>query len=222
MKFHPDRTSPDRRSRKASPWGNRGQAFVELALVMIVLILIAIGGISMAQMLSTTQRMASVARETGRQISAFDYDTNNMYDVFRMATNMVYPSQFNSDGKIVVSFVKRVAGNDVNNATTSSNDVIRIIGKFYYPSAGGTNLQTLDPLAPNNIVWPSNIPEPYTNSSGLYLVYTNNVGPVTLDMLQLGSTTAVIVEVFYTNRFSNVIRNLGVNPTPYVYEVSVF
>jgi|GEM_PF-5916960 len=226
MNSSPERRLGARHGLLATPVGRSGQAFVELSLVIIVLVLIGIGAISMAQMLSTTQRMASVAREVGRQIAAYDYDTNDMVDVLKMATNIIYPANFGSEGKIVISFVQRVAATDSSDDNSSlpahySNDVIRVNYKFYYPYAS-SNLQALGSTAPNNTLWHSDIPEPITNSSGKYYVFTNNVGPVKLDMLQSASPICVVVEVFYTNRFSSVIRNLGVNPAPYVYEVSVF
>lgn len=205
----------------------KGQAFAELAVMAAVLLVLVFGVIELAKMISMSTRMASVAREAGRTVNAQEYDPDQIDDAFGVVTNMVYPANMQTDGRVIISFVQRVAGSKINFFTTTPSDTNRdylvVIDRFYYPYSG-TNTR----IASTNDTrtsWTTKLPVTFDNSqtgtNRRYVPFSNNVGPVPLNMLLPTSTTAV-VEVFYTNRILTPLRGLGVNLPPYMYDVATF
>lgn len=190
---------------------SRGQAFVELVLVMIVMLLIVFGALQIAKMVSQTQEMASVAREVGRQLASGQYNTNDVPKVLEVATNMISTGGFETNGKIIISFIRRVSGTDTDNDDVSNtNDVLRIQHQFIFPS---TN-------APD---WDSRLTTiPITNGIGKYHVWPDKIGDIHVYMLPLTGSYLAYVEVFYTNVMPQAIRNLGVNADPFIYEKCAF
>lgn len=205
----------------------KGQAFAELSIMMAVLLVLVFGAIEFAKMISMSTRMAAVAREAGRTINAQDYDPDQMDDAFGVITNMVFPANLQTEGRVIVSIVQRVAGSSTSTFITTPSDTNRdyliISDRFYYPYSG-TNTRM---PATNSAVtsWLTKLPETFdnglTNTSRRYVAFSNNVGIVPLEMLLPSGKTAV-VEVYYTNRLNTPIRELGVNIPAYMYDVAAF
>jgi len=197
-----------------------GQALAEFSVIALVMVILAFGIMEFGRMISLSVRMASVCREVGRTFYANEYDTNTIDDIFTVATNMIAPGNLQSNGKMIVTIVERVSGNSTFlTDTNNSNDVLVITNRFFYPYTGNPSV-----AASNSPAWPTRLPTTYSSVVGAdtkLIPFTNNVGPVSLNMLQLNGKTAV-VEVFHTNSTVAPINNLGVNVQPYLYDISAF
>lgn len=193
----------------------KGQAFAELSIILFVLCLLVFGAIEFGRMISLSSRMASVAREGGRMVNALEYDSTQMNSVFQVAQGMIQPANLATGGKIIVSFVQRVPGNSTNLSVASTNDVLIITDRFYYPNTGNTRV-----LAASAPSWPTTLPTAYTNASGKYIPF-QQVGRVTLNLLQVNGMTSV-VEVFHTNTALSFLQNFGVSIPTYLYDAGVF
>ncbi|MFZ5805824.1 MAG: TadE/TadG family type IV pilus assembly protein [Verrucomicrobiota bacterium] len=206
---------------------NRGQAFAELSLIMAVLLVLVFGGLEFAKMISMSNRLTAVAREAGRMINAQEYDSDQITNVFGVATNMIAPGDLANQGRMIVSFVERVSGARtdifVSPPTDTNRDYLIITDRFYYPYSG-TDPRT--PASNNMTNWMTHLPQAFDNGmtnvdDRLYIPFSNNVGPVTLEMLLSTGKTAV-VEVFYSNNVTAPLTNLGINVPTYLYTTASF
>jgi Flp pilus assembly protein TadG len=207
--------------RRISIWyknsGHRGQAFVELGIMVVIFMMMAFGAIEFGRMISLSNKVAAVARESGRMIYAQNYDTNLMTNVFNIATNMIYPGDLRNHGKMIISYVMRVHGTDTNlTVTNNTNDVLIITNRFYYPY--GADITVAASNAPS---WTSHLPSTFSNASGKYIPFTNNELPLPVQAGRLYGVVSV-VEVFHTNSLLTPVTNIGINVPPYLYEMSLF
>jgi Flp pilus assembly protein TadG len=200
----------------------RAQAFVELCLLTTLMIVLAFGAVEFGNMISLSTRMASVTREASRMLNSDDYETNTITNVFNVVTNMIYPSDLRSNGKVIVTLVQRLSGTSTNLATNdpsyagSNRDYIVITDRFYYPNTGNPKVQ-----ATNAPAWNTLLPTNITNGSGKYIPYTNSIGGVNKEMLLLQGKAAV-VEVFHTNKLVAPLNTLGFQLRTYLYDRSSF
>lgn len=148
-----------RRSFRASARGARGASIVELALVLPLLLMIALGVFEFGRIISLELRLASAAREIGRMVvrndviapdPAKDYGENKSEmqgalnsNVFNTNTigQMVNPSEIETKGKVIISVLRRVTadGTVIRTKNTSSNnedeDYILLEYQFFYPAS---------------------------------------------------------------------------------------
>ena len=193
---------------------------MEFAIIVVVLGLMALGVVDFGRMISLSNRVAAVARESGRMIYAMNYSTatNDLDAVFDVATNMIAPGNLNTNGKVIINFVQRVPGNlSILSATNNTNDVLIITNRFFFPYSG-TNFSQAATNAPN---WNSRLPASFTNGSGKFIPFTNNELPVTVEMLKPYDKTSV-VEVYHTNHLITPVGALGVSLPTFLYEMAVF
>lgn len=197
----------------------RGQAFVELCVIMLLLVVLVWGSLELAKVISLTTRVSSVSREAGRMIYAENYDTNIMDDVFNVATNMIAPGNLQSNGKIIISLVQRVPGTYSNLTTTNNtNDVLIIYDRYYYPYASSSNMRSPASNAPN---WATRLPATFSNASSKYIPFSNNEIPVAKESMKQYDKMS-IVEVFHTNQILTPVNSWGLNIAPYLYDRSAF
>jgi hypothetical protein len=140
---------------------------------------------------------------------------------------MIAPANLESEGRVIVSFIYRAAGSLPDFFTSTPADTNRdylvILDRFYYPYSGS------DPRTPASTYvtnWKTKLPEVFDNgttnaSTRRYIAFSNNVGPVTLDLLLPACKTAV-VEVYHTNNVVAPIRAFGVDVPEYLYDVAAF
>lgn len=205
---------------------NRGQAFAELSIMMAVLLVLVFGSIEFGKMISMSNRLTAVAREAGRMLNAQEYDANEIPDVFSIATNMIAPGDLEAQGRMIVSFVQRIPGSRTDIFLTqpadTNRDYLIITDRFFYPNSGDIRV-----AASNSMTnWKTQLPETFDNGQTsvdqrLYIPFSNNVGPVTLEMLLSTGQTAV-VEVYYSNNVTAPLTALGVNVPDYLYTSASF
>lgn len=206
---------------------NRGQAFAELSIIMAVLLVLVFGAIEFGKMISMSNRLTAVAREAGRMINAQEYDADQITNVFAVSTNMIAPGDLATQGRMIISFVQRVPGARTDIFLTAPADTNRdyliITDRFFYPYSGS---DPRTPAADSKTNWETRLPVTFDNGqtsvdTRLYIPFSNNVGPVTLEMLLSTGQTAV-VEVYYSNNVSAPLTNLGVNVPTYLYTTASF
>lgn len=206
---------------------SRGQAFAELSIMMSVLLVLVFGSIEFGRMISMSNRLTAVAREAGRMINAQEYDSDQITNVFAVATNMIAPGDLAAEGRMIISFVQRVPGSRTDIFLTppadTNRDYLIITDRFYYPYVGS---DPRSPAANSKTNWKTHLPEVFDNgqtnvASRLYTPFSNNVGPITLEMLLSTGQTAV-VEVYYSNTVAAPLTNLGINVPTYLYTTASF
>lgn len=195
--------------------GTSGQALIELSLCMVVLVLLVFGSLEYGRKVSLATRMATVAREAGRQLAADSYESDAVPDVFNVCTNMIAPSDLENNGRVIISVIERVAGDDSRLSSSQADDALIIRTRYYYPNTG--SITTAASSGPD---WDSHLP--LTWMSGEDYLPFDEVGPVALEMLARGKKTAV-VEVFHTNDYIfNIESFLNINVADYLYESAAF
>ncbi len=98
----------DRRSRES------GQSTIELAAAAVILMILAWGVIDLGRIVSSSLRIASVAREGARLFVAYEYVstepglegkvTQNVYNPIK---DMLQPDNIATDGVVIVSVIRR-------------------------------------------------------------------------------------------------------------------
>jgi Flp pilus assembly protein TadG len=207
----------------------RGQSFVEFSIVILVLCVLVFGVIEFARMISMTSRIATVAREVARTINSTDYDTTQVASAFNIATNMMTPGNLTTEGRVIVTFIEKVAGTATNILSTShpnyagnTNDYLIMKERHFYPYSGSTtNPVTNDWRVSLESRLGNDMHNGLSGTSRRYTPYLNTVGSVSTGMLAVGGKT-VVVEVFYTNNLSIYLGGLGIKTPAFLYDTVAF
>jgi Flp pilus assembly protein TadG len=93
-----------------------GQSTVELAAAAVILMVLAWGVIDLGRIVSSSLRIASVAREGARLFVAYEYvstepglDTKVQQNVYTPMTQMLQPDNIATDGVVIISIIRRTA-----------------------------------------------------------------------------------------------------------------
>ncbi len=126
-----------------------GQATVEFAACLVVMVIFVYGLVQFSHMVSIWTRLAAVAREGGRSHVSLNYGpTESPTEVFTIMEDMVRPGKIDQNGAICVSIIRR-EGNG------SSTDKMVVIGQ-HYKRAGGvaftSRLGTVGTEVPDSVV----------------------------------------------------------------------
>ena len=209
----------------------RGQSFVELGIIILVLCVLVFGVVEFARMISMTSRIATVAREVARTINSTDYDGTQVSSAFQIATNMMSPGNLTTDGRIIVTFLEKVAGTDTDTLLTSHNnyttigagaDYLIMTERHYFPYNGSTtNAVTNDWRASLNSRLGNDMHNGAAGTNRRYVPYPYQVGPVPIGMLAVGGKT-VVVEVFYSNNMAIDLGVLGIKTPACLYDSVAF
>jgi hypothetical protein len=99
-----------RRSRES------GQSTIELAAAAVILMILAWGVIDLGRIVSSSLRIASVAREGARLFVAYEYvstepglATKVEQNVYTPMTQMLQPDNIATDGVVIISIIRRTA-----------------------------------------------------------------------------------------------------------------
>lgn len=177
--------------------GNRGQAVVELAIIVVVLLIIVLGVIDFGRLISLQVRMASVAREAGRSYVADDdlIDTGVApTDIYNRVVTMVAPSELDTDGIVIFSILERIDprdDTDYSDPDTYDDDYIEVVVQHKY-----------DPSGKN---WNTKVGAVGAKVSR-YPASDSDVLP--LDMLRISQRT-VAVEIFHEKIFLTPVQDIA-------------
>ena len=115
----------------------KGQATLELAVCLIVLVIFVYGIIQFAHMISIWTRLAAVAREGGRAHVALSYDpVTYPTDAFTIMEDMIQPGKITDNGGMCFTIIRR-EGSGI------SSDKMIVVAKHYKNAAGISNFSKI-------------------------------------------------------------------------------
>jgi Flp pilus assembly protein TadG len=179
---------------------DRGQSFVELAISVVVLAVLAFGAVDLSKSISTFQRMSSVGREGGRVFLKSNFDTTNITDtllrsdvetkVYNLLKQAMLPENLDANGGVIITVARRVERAD---KPTTPDDQLKITHVFKFGSASSGAVVTRIKDDP---------PDTYISGS-----LENDPDFIPLATVRRNEEL-VIVEMFYTNEFMTPIADL--------------
>jgi Flp pilus assembly protein TadG len=182
----------------------KGQAFVEFAVSVVILMLLAFGTVDLARGISSYQRMTAVAREGGRVFVKSNIDTKNFDEaalkatvdskVYSLIKQAMLPDKLDENGAVYITVARRIK-NPSTSTSSDGTDQLKITHVFDFPGtiAGGNGGSKIN----------------YTDDSGSKIIAgapaTSNFLPVTTIRLD---EELIIVELIYKQEFITPIASL--------------
>jgi hypothetical protein len=179
----------------------QGQAYVELALSVVVLATLGFGAVDLSKSISTYQRMSSVGREGGRIFLKSGIDTTNITDadllrpevnikVYSLLEQAMLPEKLSENGGVIISIARRVVK---PGSPSVPDDQLKITHVFKFGSAytGVVRSKIKDDL------------------NDTYIAGSLEIDPdfIPVSTVRLNEEL-VIVEMFYKNEFMTPIAKL--------------
>jgi hypothetical protein len=221
-RFHPDRK-------------RRGQAFVEFGIMLGLMVFLASAAFEVSRYVSMSVRIASTCREAGRLFVSLEIEPDanktkaqNQTDLYSsINTNvygltdtdgiraMVYPSDINAQGKVIVSIIIRQDPNNDTVYTTPStydDDYIQVEYQFVFPSRASTGTRA---------AWISKVGAADRKIDSNHDGFATLPGGLALDSLRVGERT-VFVEIYHTVETIFPASALKSADLDYIYDKAVF
>lgn len=182
--------------------GSRGQAIVELSIIVVVLLFIVLAVVDFGRLISLQIRMASVAREAGRSYVADDdliSSGSAPTDIYNRVVSMVAPSELDTDGVVIFSILERIDpedDTDYSDPDTYDDDYIEVVVQHKYDPSGKSWKTMVGAVGAKVARNPGS---------------DSDVLP--LDMLRISQRT-VAVEIYHEKVFLTPVRSIATALTP--------
>jgi len=115
----------------------KGQATIELALCLIIMVIFVYGLVQFSHMVSIWTRLAAVAREGGRSYVALNYDAATYpAEAFTIMEDMIRPGKIAENGGMCFTVIRR-------SGTGISTDKLVVVSKYYKNASGVSGFSKL-------------------------------------------------------------------------------
>ncbi len=212
---------------KLNASGKRGQAAMELSILVIVLALIVFAAIELGLDCSLSLRMAATAREGGRLIisnnitpdptlstssNSANLSTQLSTTVYADIDNMTQPADIPNKGRVIISYLIRSDpsnNTNYNDATTQTDDYIQLDYQFIFPASSTVSVSSKIPTSSFTDV----------NSKTVQKVDSSFLP---LNALRVGERT-VVIEIFHqTGLLPGVANLMKLTGFQYLYEYAMY